>query len=207
MTEEAKAIVRPKKPLSTRVAHWARWLHIYVSMLGLMAVLFFSVTGITLNHPDWFFADVQSFDSAKGKLDESWVGGDEVRRLEISEYLRTTHGLRGAITEFTVDDVECAIIFKGAGYTADIYIDRETGAYNLSESSVGLVGILNALHKGGDTGPAWSLVIDVVAVLLTLASCTGLLLLLYLKKRRRNALLAACAGTLALVLIYVFAVP
>ena len=29
-----------------------RWLHIYLSMFGLAAVLFFSVTGITLNHPN-----------------------------------------------------------------------------------------------------------------------------------------------------------
>ena len=30
-----------------------RWLHIYSSMFGLVAILFFSVTGILLNHPSW----------------------------------------------------------------------------------------------------------------------------------------------------------
>ena len=38
-----------------------RWLHVYLSMISLAVVLFFSVTGITLNHPDWFF------DAAKGR--------------------------------------------------------------------------------------------------------------------------------------------
>ena len=31
-----------------------RWIHIYLSMFGLAAVLFFGVTGLTLNHPEWF---------------------------------------------------------------------------------------------------------------------------------------------------------
>ena len=38
-------------------AFWSRWLHIYTSMFGLAAILFFSVTGLTLNHPDWFFTE------------------------------------------------------------------------------------------------------------------------------------------------------
>ena len=33
---------------------WIRWLHLYGSMLGLMATLLFAVTGFTLNHADWF---------------------------------------------------------------------------------------------------------------------------------------------------------
>ena len=36
-----------------------RWLHIYLSMFSLAVVLFFSVTGITLNHPDWFFGGAE----------------------------------------------------------------------------------------------------------------------------------------------------
>ena len=36
-----------------RVAKYARWLHIYVSMTAFAVVFFFALTGITLNHPDW----------------------------------------------------------------------------------------------------------------------------------------------------------
>ena len=32
----------------------ARWLHIYGSMASFAVVLFFAVTGLTLNHQDWF---------------------------------------------------------------------------------------------------------------------------------------------------------
>ena len=64
--------------------------------------------------------------------------------------------------------------FKGPGYAADAFIDRETGHYTVTQSYHGLVAILNDLHKGRDTGPAWSILIDVSAILLTLISLTGL---------------------------------
>ncbi len=40
-----------RRRLAIRFAKLVRWLHIYLSMFGLAAVLFFSATGITLNHP------------------------------------------------------------------------------------------------------------------------------------------------------------
>ena len=49
----------PRRAAGLRFAAFARWLHIYLSMFGLAAVLFFSVTGLTLNHPDWFFGNVE----------------------------------------------------------------------------------------------------------------------------------------------------
>ena len=33
---------------------WSRLIHIYLSMLGLLVILFFSITGIMLNHEEWF---------------------------------------------------------------------------------------------------------------------------------------------------------
>ena len=49
------------------------WLHMYLSMFGLATVLFFSVTGITLNHPDWFLAGAERRDEAEGRLDPKWL--------------------------------------------------------------------------------------------------------------------------------------
>ncbi|RZL28742.1 MAG: peptidase, partial [Pedobacter sp.] len=54
----------PKK----EVAKLSRWLHIYLSMVSFAIVLFFSVTGLTLNHPTWFGGDKQVETKYKGKL-------------------------------------------------------------------------------------------------------------------------------------------
>ena len=45
----------------------SRLIHVYVSMALLTLLLFFSVTGITLNHPEWFSenqADIEEVELA-----------------------------------------------------------------------------------------------------------------------------------------------
>src|SRR4051795_2692074 len=70
----APARTRPlRRRLAIRLAAALRWLHIYLSMFGLAAVLFFSVTGITLNHPAWFFGESQRQVQAEGQMDPQWL--------------------------------------------------------------------------------------------------------------------------------------
>ena len=61
--------------------------------------------------------------------------------------------------------------------------------------------------KGRDTGKVWSAVIDVSAVLLTLVSVTGLVLIFFVYKRRLSGLILAGAATLLCVLLYKIYVP
>lgn len=200
-----------------------RWLHIYLSMFGLAAVLFFSVTGITLNHPDWAFGQVERRREAKGRVELRWIASqratsdsqtasdsestEPVAKLEIVEHLRKTHAIRGALVEFRVDDTECTVSFKGPGYSADTFIDRDSGEYTLTELDHGLIALINDLHKGRDTGAVWSWVIDLSAGLMTFISLTGLVLLFYLKLRRVPGLVVALAGTVVLIMIFRLWVP
>ena len=192
-----------------------RWLHIYLSMFGLAAVLFFSVTGITLNHPDWVFGQVERSRAVEGDLDVKWIGRElaganissEVKKLEVVEHLRKTHKVRGALAEFRVDDSECMVSFKGPGYSADAFIDRDSGHYSVTELDHGLIAVINDLHKGRDTGAVWSLVIDLSAGLMTLISLTGLVLLFYLKLKRVTGVMVALVGTIVLIVIFRFWVP
>jgi hypothetical protein len=179
-------------------------------MFGLAVVLFFSVTGITLNHPDWTFGEAERRVDDEGRMNLRWLhrdGSEDVARLEVVEHLRTTHGVRGAMSEFRTDERECLVTFRGPGYSADAIIDRESGRYSLSQSYHGFIAVVNDLHKGRDTGKAWSLVIDLSAVLITLISLTGLALLFYLKLRRKPGLVVTLIGALAVVMAYLVWVP
>lgn len=188
-------------------------------MFGLATVLFFGVTGLTLNHPDWFFANVETRSDVEGQMDAGLLNrsvegvspGDDpsllVDKLAVVEHLRAKHHLTGSVSEFRVDDVECLVSLKGPGYSADAFIDRALGEYELSEVRYGVVAVLNDLHKGRDTGFVWSIVIDVSAVLLTVISLTGLVLIFYLKLRRKPGIVVAVIGTVVLVLAYVWGVP
>ena len=187
-----------------RAAMFMRWLHIYLSMISFAIVFFFAVTGLTLNHADKFVNKIHTVQE-KGKMNVGWVNNPDtlkIAKLEIVEYLRKNNSIRAALSDFRIDDAQISVSFKGPGYAADAFIDRETGAYDLTKTSAGFVGIINDLHKGRDTGSAWSTFIDICAILLTLVSVTGILLLLFLKKRRASGLIVALVGTLLAYLVY-----
>jgi hypothetical protein len=214
-----------RRPLGRRLAikfaKVMRWLHIYLSMFGLATVLFFSATGVTLNHPDWFFGETQRSVQAEGQVDLKWLrppasaaSSDDaadpaatVSKLEIVEHLRAAHGIRGALADFKVDETECVVAFKGPGYSADAFIDRDSGHYTLTQSFHGPIAILNDLHKGRDTGFAWSIFIEVSAVLLIFISLSGLVLLFYLKLRRGPGLVVVAVGTVVVVALFYWGVP
>jgi hypothetical protein len=219
-------VVSPRRTISLRFAAAIRWLHIYISMFGLAIVLFFSATGVTLNHPDWFFGELERSARAQGVIDSAWLaprsnssstaadsGSDPgesstaVDKLAIAEFLRAKHRLRGIVSEFRVDDDECTVSFKGPGYAADAFIDRTNGRYQLTITDHGLIAILNDLHKGRDSGKAWSIVIDISAIFLTFISASGLILLFYLKRRRVAGMLIALVGAIAVAAIALAFVP
>jgi uncharacterized protein len=187
-----------------RFAHISRWLHTYLSMLSFTILLFFAATGLTLNHADWFEGQ-RSAARYQGTLDASWTNAADpktVQQEKIADFLRRTHGVKGAVSDVHVDDEQCEVVFKGPGYEADASIDRKTGKYDLSVSRFGFVAVMNDLHKGRDTGSKWSTIIDFSAVLMTFVSLTGLTLIFFLNKRRMFGLLIAATGALLCYLAY-----
>jgi hypothetical protein len=195
----------PNNPtLKRRTAMLIRWLHIYLSMISFAIVFFFAVTGLTLNHADRFGDQLHTVQE-KGAMNPGWVNvldTGKISRLEVVEYLRAAHHLRGTLIDFRIDDEQVGVSFKGPGYAADAFITRATGKYDLTVTNAGFVGWINDLHKGRDTGHGWSVFIDVAAILLTLISLTGLILLLFLRRRRLAGLLVAAAGLLIAFLVY-----
>jgi hypothetical protein len=199
---------------STSVAHHARrristlsrWLHIYLSMASFGILFFFAVTGLTLNHTEWF-ASQQRTAQIRGTMSTEWLRGNEVAKLEVVEFLRQTHHIQGAMADFRIDESQCGISFRGPGYTADTFVDRKTGQYDLTVTRNGFFAVMNDLHKGRDSGPRWSMLIDLSAVLMTLVSLTGMVLIFLLKRYRASGLMAAAVGCVICWGIYVAWVP
>jgi hypothetical protein len=196
----------------SHVAHWkrrtaaiSRWLHLYLSMFSFLIVLFFAATGLTLNHADWFTRAAKPT-LMKGSVDAGLLkdADSDASKLAITGYLRRTHGIKSALSDYRVDDSECDVSFKGPGYAADVSIDRATGRYQLAETRQGAIAILNDLHKGRDTGRVWPLVIDASAVLMTLVSATGLVLIFFLQKHKMAGFAAIGIGALICILVYWF---
>jgi hypothetical protein len=203
-TASAKQMTPRRVSLRQKTARASRWLHIYLSMVSFAIVLFFSVTGLTLNHQEWFEKDVKTA-VQRGTMPSAVLG--KPNELRIVEFLRNANHVSGAVGELRVDESEVTVSFRGPGYSADATIDRANGRYEIVETRNGFWAVMNDLHKGRDTGKVWKAVIDLSAVLLTLVSLTGLVLIFFLYKKRVAGLMLAAAGLVMSVLIYRFLIP
>ncbi len=188
--------------LRRQTAIVSRWLHIYLSMVSFAVVLFFAVTGLTLNHPEWFQG--QSRTVVKHGALPVGVLGD---RAAVVDLLRAREAVHGAVTDYRVEDGQVQVSTKAPGYTADAFVDRATGKYDLTVVSSGWVAALNDLHRGQASGRAWGWVIDASAVVLTLVSVTGIVLMWFIYKKRVSGFLAAVAGILLVLGIWKWLVP
>jgi hypothetical protein len=201
----ARHEVSPWHKWKKGIVTWARWSHIYLSMVSFAILLFFAVTGLMLNHQEWF-AGQQRTTVYKGTMDRAWLGKD-VDQLHIVEQLRQAHGIKAALGELRTEDDGISVNFKGPGYSADASIDRSTGSYDVSETRSGWAAVMNDLHKGRDAGPLWGKLIDASAGFMTLVAASGLTLIFFLAKWRRPGLLMLGAGAVVCGLIYLVFVP
>lgn len=199
-----------KGKVRKRFAGLSRWLHIYLSMVSFTILLFFAISGLTLNHAEWFTSGKEVVRKDSGNINLKWVNiadTSKINKLQIVEFLRGKHEVKGALSDFRTDDLECSLTFNGPGYSADAFIDRESGKYELTETRFGAVAVINDLHKGRDSGKTWSWIIDISAVLMTLVSISGIILICFIKKKRTSGFIIAALGTLASYIIWKLFVP
>ena len=180
-----------------------RWLHVYTSMVSLVVVLFFGITGLTLNHPTWTLGDATDRSVQSGTLPAGYRTDGDVDFLVVSEYVRSEHGVSGEVTDHGLTGDEGTISYKAPGYAADLFFSVETGEYELTVEQQGFVGVMNDLHKGRDAPGSWKWIIDISAGLLVLVALTGLGIQLFQRKRRTRALVFAALG-LALTILFVY---
>ena len=175
-------------------------------MVSFTILLFFALTGITLNHQAALTGEAKP-QRFTGSFDMSWMQAPDAKKDDIVAALRSRHGVKADLSDFRVDDDQVQVSFKGPGYTADGFIERKTGKYELMETRLGLIAVVNDLHKGRDTGKAWSAIIDISAFLMTLVSLTGLVLIFFLQKKLRAGLIALAIGTVLCYIVYLIWVP
>lgn len=200
---DASGVVRPRRKGATW-GRWSRWLHVYTSMISLLVVLFFGITGLTLNHPTWSLGGGPTTRTVEGTLPAGFDQGGTVDFLTVAEYVRDQDGVRGRVADRQASDTEGTISFKNPGYAADLVFERPSGEYRLTIEEQGLLGVLNDLHKGRDTGSKWKWLIDVSAIFLVVVAITGLGIQIFQKKRRRRALtIAGVFSVLSLVFVIV----
>lgn len=200
---------RFSSPKARRMFSFCRWLHIYVSCALFSLLLFFCITGITLNHPDW-----------------ASTKPEQVRYLDLPSHLRLTEYTQ----EYPVKKIQSYIESKTglshprsvdlalefgeitydyplpAGYAyVTVLVEEQTIEIEHVEGDI--LALMNDLHKGRHSGQVWSWLIDLSALLMMFFTLTGLFILFQNTKHRRHALYIVCTGIVTPLAIYWLAVP
>lgn len=177
-----------------RRSFWLKQLHQWhwiSAALSLIGMLLFAITGITLNHAGQIEAEPKVV-SRKATLPPDLLavlakGPEEGKRplpVQLEPFLDEAVGadVAGREGEWSADEVYVALARPGGD--AWVSIDRETGAVEHEKTTRGAISLLNDLHKGRNTGKAWSWFIDIFAAACVIFTVTGLILLQFHARAR-----------------------
>ncbi|HWV54034.1 PepSY-associated TM helix domain-containing protein [Pseudorhodoplanes sp.] len=185
--------MKSKLTLGSR-AFWLRqmrqwhWISAAVCLIGM---LLFAVTGITLNHAGRIESKpVVSERTATmpAPLVEALTSLAPQGKALVPDQVAawTSMALRIDIggREAELSPGEVYIALPRPGGDAWLSLDRKTGEARYELTDRGWISYLNDLHKGRNTGAAWSLFIDVFAVACIVFCVTGLVLMQLLAHAR-----------------------
>lgn len=160
--------------------HGWHWMSAALSLIGM---LLFAATGITLNHASTITASptTQALSAqlptpllaqlAKPQSEAAPLPAPVVRELE------GKLGLDASGKPGEWSDGEVYVALPRPGGDAWISIDRGSGAVSAEITDRGWISFANDLHKGRNSGMAWSWFIDIFAGACILFTLTGLFLL------------------------------
>lgn len=169
-----------------RRAFWLKTLHQWhwiSSALCLIGMVLFAATGITLNHAGQIEAKPVVTTKAAvlpeallATLEGEHAAGAPVPDA-VADWLSREQGIHVAGRDAEWSDGELYVGLPRPGGDAWVTLDTATGDMNYESTDRGWVSWLNDLHKGRNTGAAWTWFIDVFAVACLVFCLSGLLLL------------------------------
>ena len=179
----------------SRRAFWLKQLHMWhwmSSAISLIGLLLFAITGFTLNHA----ADIEGAPRVaerSAQLPASLLDalaaadpadGKGTLPAAVAAWVEANFPVRAGEAEWSADEVYMAAPRPGGD--AWVAIDRATGAATAEITDRGWISYLNDLHKGRNSGGAWSLFIDIFAFACLVFALTGLVLLQLHSAKRKS---------------------
>lgn len=177
--------------VSREVYRQFRLWHGWLSAFAFLALMFFAVTGLLLNHPDWLPAPEgrkveRQITLSRDELAAARAAPDPARAL--AEAIGRKTRVTGAYQSGEVVEGEALIRLEGVKGATDMAVDIETGRAEVVVERSDAVTTLNELHRGKNAGAVWKAVIDASAIIILLLSLAGYALFLTLRFRLATSL-------------------
>lgn len=190
MTSPRPVTKKSRKTFWLKQLHTWHWMSSAISLIGL---LLFAITGFTLNHA----ADIEGTPVITEKAAQlprpllrqlaAAVPKDAKAPLpaSVAQWVEANFPVRaGAEAEWSADEVYLPAPRPGGD--AWVAIDLASGEATGEITSRGWISYLNDLHKGRNSGAAWSLFIDIFAGACLVFAITGLFLLQLHSAKRKS---------------------
>jgi hypothetical protein len=182
----------------------SRMLHAYLSAFAFLALIFFSATGILLNHPEWFesYRPAEShavFTLTPAELAAAKASKDQGRALAAAS--ATKARLNGAYASGDRDGPNMLVRLEGPKGSSDLTIDLSTGKVDARITQTNLMSIVQDLHRGKNVGVAWRWVIDLSAWLILALAVIGYVLFFSLRFRLKTSLILTAVSLAVLIAI------
>lgn len=191
--------------------HLYRW-HWISSAACLVGMLLFAATGITLNNA----SHIESLPVVSKKT--ATVPAPLLKQIQTdpaddkaalpkatADWVGNAIGVDLANQVGEWSDAEVYVSLPRPGGDAWLVIDRESGEVNYELTDRGLISYLNDLHKGRNTGLAWSWFLDIFSIAALVFSITGLFMLsMHAGNRPSTWPLVGLGVVIPLVLVILF---
>jgi hypothetical protein len=195
-------LVKSKPKKSSKTNRIVRMLHVYTSMLMLLIMLFFTLTGITLNHRDWF-TSTNKPQQIEITIPDSftpvslWETEPMAQGFQLLKWLQNDYSVYGTQVSYEWEPEEglMMIDIKQPGGYSIVEVDVNDGIVFLEQQNYGLVATFNDLHMGRYSGDLWSAFIDIFALAMLLFTLTGFWLVIPQKKKRKKLLSLTVMGS------------
>jgi uncharacterized protein len=167
-----------------RMHEW-HWISAAVALLGL---LFFAITGITLNHAGSFEASKQGYSAVSKDMPPPLVAslkedlqvngeGESGPTEPLRQWISATFDIETSGRDGQWRDGQISFSLERPGGDAWMKLDLVRGVAEYHVTDSGWIAYLNDLHKGRHTGAVWSWFIDLIAVACVLFAVTGFVIL------------------------------
>ncbi|SBS29784.1 hypothetical protein MAQ5080_01502 [Marinomonas aquimarina] len=185
---------------------WARWLHIYSAAPVLLLMMFFALTGVTLNHLSWNLGDTeqssQSLELPSALLDLDWQSESSQTALSVLAWLDQEHGFNGVDIEINWELEEQLLLLHLEGpqgsYAIEVYPEDEM--VDVFVRDLPFLEMLNNLHRGKHVTGFWRWLSDISGVCMLIFCLSGLWLLMVNTVQRATTLSWVSMGSVVMVL-------
>ncbi len=200
----------PRSALQIAFYTQCRLWHGYLSAFAFLLLIFFSASGILLNHPDWLVGEAPAAQTKTAKIDAAPLAAAR-KNADPGPVLAMLAAARlpllGAYSSADIDDHQAVLRFEGIKGASSVTIDLTSGQTQARLQKADTITMLNDLHRGKNAGAAWQALIDIAGVLVLVLSLVGYILFFSMRFRLRTSLLLTAASMALIAGVFVLFVP